>query len=118
MGKLMRIVDVKQNDEKVFVMEKTITVGESYLTKFLEVYNDREYENGELIDGVIKVSLSKQDGLEQLLNGIDYNGHHYEELITTPSGQKKEDDTSKGESFFYNTDTLCGLREELSLLIN
>ncbi len=117
MEKLIKMATVKEN-KGVFELEEVISVGESYLTRFLEVYGGREYENGELLEGVIKVCLSKNNGLNQLLNGIEYDGNHYEELVTTPSGMKKESDETKGESLFYNVDTLKGLKEEFYKVIS
>ena len=118
----MMVVKMNRKGEKEaldsFKNEKVIAQGENYLTRFYEVFNGCELEDGELIKDIIKVQLDSKRGYNQLLKGIKYNGCTYKELVTTPSGQKQEGDDFKGESIFYNVDTIPNFKEEFCKVIS
>jgi hypothetical protein len=101
-----------------FINEKMISENTNYMIKFYETYRGCEIADGEVITDIIKVSLDIKNGLQELINGIRYNGYTYKELLTTPSGQKQESDETKGESFFYNADKLPNFREEFCEVIS
>lgn len=123
--KMMVVKMNRKGEEGVldsFKNEKVITQAESYLTKFYEVFNNCELKDGELIKDIIKVQLDPKRGYNQLLKGIKYEGCTYKELVTTPSGQKQEstknEDNFKGESIFYNVDTIPNFKEEFYKVIS
>ena len=112
--KLMQVKLSMRGKEELdeFINEKMITENSNYMVNFYEIYRGYPIAENEVITDIIKVSLDIKNGLQQLLNGIKYNGFTYKELLTTPSGQKQESDETKGESFFYNADKLPNFREE------
>ena len=57
--------------------EKVIDLTESYFFKWWEVYRGKKLENNELVDGIIKVVLSEDNGLNELKKGIKYNDNKY-----------------------------------------
>lgn len=71
--------------------EKHIDLSDSYMFRCFEVYRENEINNNELLEGIIKVSLSEENGLNELIEGITYKGERYIELNTTPSGMKIEE---------------------------
>lgn len=79
--------------------EKEIALTESYFFKCFEVYRGKKLENNELVDGIIKVVLSEENGLNELKEGIKYNGVRYLEINTTPSGMKFEETDEDDEEF-------------------
>ena len=118
--KLMQVKLSMRGKEELdeFINEKMISENTNYMIKFYETYRGYEIADGEVITDIIKVSLDIKNGLQELLNGIKYNGCTYKELLTTPSGQKQESDETKGESFFYNADKLPNFREEFCEVIS
>lgn len=111
-------MEVVREENGKFVAVNVIDLDESYFTKFLEVFQGKDYNDKEIIDGVIKVQLNAKEGYNQLLNGIEYNGCRYEEIITTPSGMKMEEGAYKCESIFYNTDKYPNLKDEFYKVIS
>lgn len=57
--------------------EKVIDLTESYFFKCWEFYRGKKLENNELVDGIIKVVLSEDNGLNELKKGIKYNDNKY-----------------------------------------
>ena len=116
-NKLFKLQVIKQ-EEGIFKVEKVINIGESYFTEFYQIFTGTKLNNSDLLEGILKVELSPVEGFEQLRNGIEFDGRHYEEIITTPSGMKREDDDFKCESFFYDTELLRGIKEKLYEVIS
>lgn len=79
--------------------EKVIDLTESYFFKCWEVYRGKKLENNELVDGIIKVVLSEDNGLNELKEGITYNDNKYIEINTTTAGMKLQETNEIDEKF-------------------
>lgn len=98
--KRIKIEMVRMNLEKGEAeLENVIDLTESYFFKCFEVYRDKKLEENELVEGIIKVVLTEENGLNELKEGIKYNGVKYYEINTTPSGMKLEEQLDDEEEF-------------------
>lgn len=71
-------------------LQGEITISNNFVTRAYEFYKDIKIEDKQLLTSIIKVMLSEENGLDELKNGIDFEGKKYFPLITSPSMQKKE----------------------------
>lgn len=71
-------------------LQGEITIANNFVTRAYEFYKDIKIEDKQLLTSIIKVMLSEENGLDELKNGIDFEGKKYFPLITSPSMQKKE----------------------------
>ncbi|MSU01381.1 hypothetical protein [Tissierella pigra] len=87
--------NLEENFKVVNVTDDNITRASSYdfLTKALEVYKGRKFENNERVTEYIKVNLSKDEEIarQQWFDGIEYEGHNYKAWFATVGGMKKDE---------------------------
>ncbi len=80
----------------------------TFLFKALETYKDKEFEEGELVLDVIKVTLSKDEEKARLqwFEGIEIEEMKYFGWFATPGGMKEENEKEdeKCEAFFIRED--------------
>lgn len=119
--KRLKIKMVRMNLEKgEGELESYIAINDSYFIKCYEVFREKEFKEDEIVDGIIKVVLTEEKGLDELKEGIKFEGKKYYEIVTTPSGMKEEENIDgvdyKMESIFicedYIKDSKKDFREE------
>lgn len=98
--KRIKIQMVRMNVKKGEAeFEKEIALTESYFFKCFEIFMEKKIKNDELVDGIIKVVLSEENGLNELKDGITYKGEKYIEINTTTAGMKLEETNEFNEEF-------------------
>lgn len=93
--KLIKIHSCKMNTNKIAEADEIVSVSESYFFKAYEIFKNLKVKDGQFLEGIIKVALSEENGLEELLEGITFNNERYLPVIVSPSGLKKEDNESE-----------------------
>ncbi|MCT4543507.1 MAG: hypothetical protein N4A63_08195 [Vallitalea sp.] len=90
-------LDSERKVINVTTEEETKLSNYSFLVKTLETYNDRKFNENELITEFIKINLPKDEdqAREQWFEGIEYEGSKYFGWFATTGGMKKEDNSKK-----------------------
>ena len=92
---------------------KDVTLANNFVFRAYEIYRGVPFNKNEYIENIIKVILTEGKELEQLQNGIEYNGKKYVSLITSPSMQKKEESADyEDDKNTYKTEYLFIVEEE------
>lgn len=94
----MKQKQIKMNYVVGGVLQKEITIANNFVTRAYEIYREKKIEDKELLTNIIKVMVSKEEGLNDLLKGIEFEGRRYFPLITSPGMQKKEEEFN-GEDY-------------------
>lgn len=78
----------------------------NFLIKALEQYNNRKFENDEMVTEFFKLMLpiNEEKAREQWFNGVEYDGHIYKAWFATTGGMKHESNNSKCETIFIRDD--------------
>lgn len=97
--------------EEIYETIGMVNMDRCYFLDFLSIYLGRKFVKDEFVPEIIKVFHRKDQVLDELLNGISYNGNIYKELYTSPSGQKAESNGYCIESIYYNATKHPDLRE-------
>lgn len=94
----MKQKQIKMNYVVGGVLQKEITIANNFVTRAYEIYREKKIEDKELLTNIIKVMVSKEEGLNDLLEGIEFEGRRFKPLITSPGMQKKEEEFN-GEDY-------------------
>lgn len=76
---------------------KDVALADNFVFRAYEIFRGKNFIKDEYLKNIIKVILTEGRELDQLQNGIEYNGLKYVQLITSPSMQKKEESTAGDE---------------------
>ncbi|MGN2337982.1 RNA dependent RNA polymerase [Clostridium cagae] len=87
MKKQRIIIDYVKNEQII----KEVALANNFVFRAYEIFRCKKFKKDEHLNNIIKVILTEDQELEQLQNGIEYNGKKYVQLITSPSMQKKEE---------------------------
>lgn len=87
------LIDYVKNGEII----KEIALANNFVFRAYEIFRCKPFKKDEHLNNIIKVILTEGQELEQLQNGIEYEGKKYVQLITSPSMQKKEESSSDSE---------------------
>ncbi|NFO65453.1 hypothetical protein FDC27_00430 [Clostridium botulinum] len=87
MKKKRIIIDYVKNEQII----KEVALANNFVFRAYEIFRCKKFKKDEHLNNIIKVILTEDQELEQLQNGIEYNGKKYVQLITSPSMQKKEE---------------------------
>lgn len=103
------IIDYVKNEELI----KDVALANNFVFRAYEVFRGKNFKQDEHLQNIIKVILTEGQELEQLQNGIKYNGKVYVSLITSPSMQKKEEaPNSEDDENTYKTEYLFIAEED------
>lgn len=103
------LIDYVKNGEMI----KEIALANNFVFRAYEIFRCKTFKKDEHLGTIIKVILTEGQELEQLQNGIQYNGKKYVQLITSPSMQKKEESSdSEDDEQTYKTEFLFILESE------
>ncbi|BCZ47604.1 hypothetical protein psyc5s11_36710 [Clostridium gelidum] len=97
------IIDYVKNGKLI----KEVALANNFVFRAYEIYGGKKFRKDEHLKNIIKVILTEGQELDQLQNGIEYNGVKYVQLITSPSMQKKEESAdSEDDEQEYKTEYL------------
>lgn len=97
------IIDYVKNGKMI----KDIALANNFVFRAYEIFRGENFRKDEHLKSIIKVILTECQELDQLQNGIEYNGVKYVQLITSPSMQKKEESAdSEDDEQDYKTEYL------------
>lgn len=103
------IIDYVKNG----MLIKDVALANNFVFRAYEIYRGVPFIKNEHLQNIIKVILTEGEELEQLTNGIEYNGKKYISLITSPSMQKKEESADcEDDENTYKTEYLFIIEEE------
>jgi hypothetical protein len=97
------IIDYVKNGKLI----KDVALANNFVFRAYEIFRGKKFKKDEHLKNIIKVILTEGQELDQLQNGIEYNGMKYVQLITSPSMQKKEESAdSEDDEQEYKTEYL------------
>ncbi len=103
------LIDYVKNGQMI----KEVALANNFVFRAYEIFRSKSFKKDERLDTIIKVILTEGQELEQLQNGIQYNGKKYVQLITSPSMQKKEESSdNEDDEQTYKTEFLFILESE------
>lgn len=92
---------------------KDVALSNNFVFRAYEVFRCKKFKKDEHLQNIIKVILTEGQELEQLKNGIEYNGKKYLSLITSPSMQKEEESANvEDDENTYKTEFLFIAEED------
>lgn len=109
MKKQRIILDYVKNGQLV----KDIALANNFIFRAYEIFRNKKYKKDEHLENIIKVILTEGHEVEQLNDGIEYNGKKYVQLVTSPGMQKKEESAdSEDDANTYKTEYLFIAEED------
>ncbi len=106
--KIIQSADLNNNE---------VTITESFLTRALECYKQKELQDQDIIIEIIKVMLpdSEDEAHKEWFNGLEFMGHKYYGWFATTGGMKKEND-GICETIFIREDARAFVQQFENLL--